>query len=498
MSNLAALTNSFQQVGIDNTPTNYHELRIEYPVLDLLPPEQNVRPFLSQPTNMWFREKPDGSKFHLPLTGTDFVAHLATGDRRASIPDVGLKPFSAALARLADAPGQSLLQIATYLDPYKGEMYRFRLLVARDGESQLVLETELDNIALAAEESACGRLRAARLVRDLLTRKSDRAYFHVHERLRHYRWYKEQVAREAWDIEGGFDAKRCLARNVQVVVRCRDTVRNVPVNRHDFEGQGEGTFLLPCGHQQHMTLHQLSSMSDKEAFSFACSRCGKKVMQDEDFVRFRLWSERTNRDIIYEKEMMWQKLEGDFPLGLQHVNAHSSVLHQALRHADSSIFTPRSASPPELHPLYSQRFNRIRSCFFTQAPRTYLRVDCTSAELYNCLLAFFDKTVGFVDENGAQAGNFGSLSPDSVLLVQLWLRRTAQLLSVPGYDGRAIHEVAGQVVAEDDASMEARRALGELVENMRGAQLGEKSESLDGVIEDENDQDAWEMTLALR
>lgn len=130
--------------------------------------------------------------------------------------------------------------------------------------------------------------------------------------------------------------------------------------------------------------------------------------------------------------------------------------------------------------------------------RTYSRVHCNSAELYNCLLAFFDKTVGFVDGNGAQAGNFGSLSPDSVLLVQLWLRRTAQLLSVPGYDGRAIHEVAGQVVAEDDASMEARRALGELVENMRGAQLGERSDSLDGVIEDENDQDGWEMTLALR
>lgn len=204
-------------------------------------------------------------------------------------------------------------------------MYRLRLSVERDGEPQLVLETELDSIALAAEESACGRLRAAGLVRDLLTRGSDRAYLHVHERLRHYRGYKKQVAREDWESEPAFNAKRYLAENLQVVVRCRDTVRNVPVNRHDFEGQGEGTFLLTCGHEQHMTLHPLSSMSDKETFSFACSRCGKKVMQDEDFVRLRLWSERTNRNIIHEKKMMWQKLEGDFPLGLQHVSAHSTV-----------------------------------------------------------------------------------------------------------------------------------------------------------------------------
>lgn len=97
MSNLAALTKSSKYVGIDNTPTNYHELRIEYPILDLLPPEQNVRPSLSQPTDMSFREKPDASRFHLPLTGTNFVAHLSPGDRWSSISDVGLKPISAAL-----------------------------------------------------------------------------------------------------------------------------------------------------------------------------------------------------------------------------------------------------------------------------------------------------------------------------------------------------------------------------------------------------------------
>ena len=99
---------------------------------------------------------------------------------------------------------------------------------------------------------------------------------------------------------------------------------------------------------------------------------------------------------------------------------------------------------------------------------------------------------------GPQTGNFGTLPPGSVLLVQLWLRRAAQLLSVPGYDGRSIREAVGQAVVDNEASVEARRALGELVEKMTGVQLGEKSESLDGVVEDENDQDGWQMTLALR
>lgn len=134
-------------------------------------------------------------------------------------------------------------------------------------------------------------------------------------------------------------------------------------------------------------------------------------MQDKDFIRLRLRTERTNRDIIHEKEMMWQKLEKDSPLPEQHVSVRSGVLWKALRQAHDSIFTPRSASPPELHPLYSQRFNKVRDCFLDDAHRTYSRVDCTSAELYDSLLAFFDKTVGFVDGKGALTGNFGTLSP---------------------------------------------------------------------------------------
>lgn len=146
-------------------------------------------------------------------------------------------------------------------------MFRFRLLLLeRDGEPRLVLETELDSVAWATEGAACRRLRPVRLIQDLLMRGLDRAYFHVRERLGHYRWYKEQVTREDWDSVRPMNGKRMLARNLQVVVRCRDTVRNVPVHKHDFEGQGEGTFLLPSGHEQHTTVQQLSSLSDEETF----------------------------------------------------------------------------------------------------------------------------------------------------------------------------------------------------------------------------------------
>lgn len=72
------------------------------------------------------------------------------------------------------------------------------------------------------------------------------------------------------------------------------------------------------------------------------------------------------------------------------------------------------------------------------------------------------------------------------------------MLSIPGYDRRIICEVVGQVVLEDETSMEARRALGELVEKMRGAQLGGKPESLKGVTDEGNDQGGWQMNLVLR
>jgi hypothetical protein len=49
MSSFTNLTNSFKHMGLEEQKKqlSYHELRIEYPVLDLLPAEESVTPLLS-------------------------------------------------------------------------------------------------------------------------------------------------------------------------------------------------------------------------------------------------------------------------------------------------------------------------------------------------------------------------------------------------------------------------------------------------------------------
>jgi hypothetical protein len=63
----------------------------------------------------------------------------------------------------------------------------------------VVIDFELSGIEWEAERCARPREIWMKLIWRLLRRASDRAYFHVHERLKNYSWYKKQAAKEEWD-----------------------------------------------------------------------------------------------------------------------------------------------------------------------------------------------------------------------------------------------------------------------------------------------------------
>jgi hypothetical protein len=264
MSSFTNLTNSFKHMGLEEQKKqlSYHELRIEYPVLDLLPAEESVTPLLKPPSFNGYREKPDPSEYHLPISGTDFIIRLPLSDEMASMPP---NVVFATLMNLLKAPGRSLLQIATYSDPEDGDHYRFRLLTEHNGQFQTIAESELSAIEWSAERLPLRHETWMRLISHLIHRISYRAYFHVHERLKHYRWYLKQIEDERWNFKDSFDAKRFFAAHLLVVT---GDYRGFPyaerITAQDLESEGECLFLLRCGHEQDMTIEGLRNSSIRE------------------------------------------------------------------------------------------------------------------------------------------------------------------------------------------------------------------------------------------
>jgi hypothetical protein len=243
MANLASLKDMYLQemdLGEQQSPgeqqIDEHELKLEYPVLDLLPVDEPVTPFLRPPAYTGYREEPNPGSYHLPLFGNDFIIRRpCNSDQTLPLPYLDPHNFFDSLERLVDIPGRTLLQIATYTDHEDGNVYRFRLRTEHCNQRPVVMDFELSGIEWEAERCARPREIWMKLIWRLLRRASDRAYFHVHERLKKYSWYKKQTAEEEWDWKPRFSSKRFIAMNLRVVVGALwDPCYDRPIKDSDF------------------------------------------------------------------------------------------------------------------------------------------------------------------------------------------------------------------------------------------------------------------------
>ena len=475
MANFANLTNSFQHMGFEEKKqiNNYHELQIEYPVLDLLPVKESVTPLLKPPSFSGYREKPDPSQYHLPLSGTDFIVRLPLTDE---MPSTAPNQVFTTLMKLLAAPGRSLLQIASYSDPEDGHHYRFRLLTEHNGQFQSIAESELESITFTTERCSLRHETWMRLISHLIHRISDRAYFHVHERLKHYRWYTKQIAEEQWNFKDSFDPKRFFAAHLHVVTGLDLGERYAEaVIAQDLEGEGEGPFLLPCGHEQDMSIGDLRTSSIRECLLFKCDHCGERLARSGDAWRYWLLAhrQRMRRARFSVRELVWKRIADEFPIGDQPVSVHSSVLYKALQYAADSAMPPESTSPLALHPANSADFSGIVNAFWSQLRGDY-QVRRTSAEIFSGLVDKLDRAVGRTQGSGHQLGNLQCLPHAWEALVLLWFTRATQLAGIPGYDGGEPLTVFENQTIDDEGSVHGDgddEEIDELEQLMNGAKL---------------------------
>jgi hypothetical protein len=463
---------SEEQQNFGEQQLGYHTLQIEYPVLDLLPVDKPLTPCLRPPAHSGYREKPHPAKYHLPLSGTDFTIRLPTSDADLPPPYLDSEDVFVSLPNLAVVPGRSLLQIASYDDPVYGEMYRFRLLTERCGKLKVVSETELYRYEWEVIRDV-STMVWTKLIWRLLRRTSDRAYFHVHERLKNYSWYKKQIGEEEWNWKPEFDPKKFLAANLRVGVIARwNILYNRPVEESDFDVPEETTFILPCGHEQDMLPSHLSSMSVSACLRLNCDICGERVMGHDD--GWRLWlllhRERKRRERFSARELMWQQLTDEVPIETHHVSVHPHVLYKALEHAVLSIVPPESASPLLLQMTRSEGMTEALNIFQRKLEGDTM-ISCSWITIINHLMCNLDEAVGQAGNTRHQYENLEDLPAGWEALASLCFARATLLVGIPGYSGEDPMEVLDWGFEEEEDVSGEDDELDELAGLMSDARL---------------------------
>jgi len=454
MSDPTNLADCFQNLGLQEDRLEYHELTIDYPVLDLILPEEDTSPCLRPPKNIKSRERPDASKYHQSLTGTDFKIRIPL-EPTLSSPVSDLAWVSIAIQKLLSTPGRSLLQIASYSTPSDGDSHIFRLVAENPitGQYETVAESDISSLEWEAERTALEAENWTRLADSLINRSSDRAYFHVNEKLRFYSWYRKLVQGERWGWAGN--------------------------------GAG-GSGLLTCGHAQAISLRALGSplpISDKELCNPACDLCGAGVTLSEEGLQCRrLFREAKPRVEFTAREGFWKRLEelsssssssSTSQPQPQALNVNSRFLLEALKHAIPSIRVPETVCPRALQWVTSR-----------EVPITMLKVlerveqlddgvfsPASAQNLENSLLGLFEECMLEVQASrGRQATGVESLPEEFISLLRLWVSRTVRLVLIPGYDGRdlaAVFGEGGDMVIGDGVG----EVMDELETMLRGARL---------------------------
>lgn len=315
-----------------------------------------------------------------------------------------------------------------------------------------------------------------RLVLHLLHRISNRAYSHIYERLKHYRCYTKQIAEEQWNFKDSFNPKRFFAAHLHIVVGTDLGERYAEAAiEQDLEGEGEGIFLLPCGHEQVMSIQELRTASIRDCLLFACGHCFERLARRGDNWRHWLLAHcqvlRCARFSV--RELVWKQIAEEFPIGNQQVTVRSTVLYKALQYAADSLVPPGSASPLALHPTNPADLTEIVSDFWSQLQGEY-EVRRTSAEMLSGLVDKLDRAVGRALSSGHVRGNLQFLPHAWEAIVLLWFTKATQLAGISGYDGREPPTVFENQTVVDEGSVygnEEDEEIDELEQMMKGVKL---------------------------
>jgi hypothetical protein len=201
----------FESCTLDDVPDR-HVLEIEFPVHGLLPDPSDYTPLLTPPANLNLREIPPEDQLRLKISQSSCRIHLDTENRKPPNRDA-FTSLQDAFRILTCGPGHSHLQALAFYDPeMEKEMFRvfLHILFKQDANAYAYdFEFTLNEWQHVVDEG-CSVVHA---LDEIMTRRSDRAYYHVRNRLAcDYGWEFAKAEEARWSAQWGGNRLRQLER----------------------------------------------------------------------------------------------------------------------------------------------------------------------------------------------------------------------------------------------------------------------------------------------
>lgn len=251
MTFTASLTASFQNFGIQRPAQSHtHTLFLEYPATRLIPQAAGLCLRMEPPKSAAYRSRPDRTRFFLDDFGLEYFVRfpIAPACEPSATSDSRL-PIINRVLHLALYGGQSTLEVVTVTHEDSGEAgYLVRLTSSScsspsNGIWECAFSQDDWRELLSAKEAKAW----SSLLDDLIFRKSDRAYFHVQQRLE----LAETPSIEAlrWANTLPATANEILALSMREII---DTPRMLRLEPIRYLHLGNDKILkasLPCEHE---------------------------------------------------------------------------------------------------------------------------------------------------------------------------------------------------------------------------------------------------------
>jgi hypothetical protein len=217
MADTNSLVSLFENCTLDDVPDR-HVLEIEFPVRDLIDPS-NYTPLLTPPANLNLREAPREDQRKVGVFQSACRIHLQKTENHKPPNRNTWTSLQDAFRILTCGPGHSRLQAVAFYDPgLEKEMVRVFLHISLKQDANALgydYEFTLKEWQHIVDEGGCSVVHA---LDEIMTRRSDRAYYHVRNRLAcDYGWEFAKAEEARWIAQWGRNRLRQLEREETVM-----------------------------------------------------------------------------------------------------------------------------------------------------------------------------------------------------------------------------------------------------------------------------------------
>lgn len=419
-------------------PSRYHVLHMTYPALHLLP--DGVQAHLESPRDHACREKPRLGRYHLSLDNLSFFHRFAIISRHAGDRDTPTDLLKA-VVDLETASGQSLLEAVSFISPEtSGILHLFRLSIdwadhgnAADDEpthySYLLSDEKLAILFLAGAANPW-----LKLLSDLITRYSDRAFLHVQQQLTSHPTFAlrdDSTFAHQWETDPSISGRDALLSCLTCQLADGNTITLGGLDHENLTAHAQQNIEvhLPCGHSETHLYEHLRAMTDNACLHAECQQCGQRVLGHEETRALLNRLERTARDNFCWEEVDLAAHDGPISVTGREIEASVHDICYVLEDILHGFEVPDSVMPPSLALIDVPETQVVLSALKTELRSLGGNLLISPADLFEEMQAQEMRALAEWMREGGAGREMAELPPGLLEFIERWLRRTVNYLA---------------------------------------------------------------------